>query len=155
MLGGLIPWKNKKNKFLLILSSANLDEALRGYLTKYDNSSADINPIGSISKSDIIKFLNWNYEVHGIKVAKEILEAKPTAELRPLDKNKTVLQNDEDDMGMTYAELQTFGKLRKVEKQGPVSMFRRLTTIWTHLTPDIVSQKVKWFFKSYAINRHK
>lgn len=34
-------------------------------------------------------------------------------------------------------------------------MFRRLTTIWTHLTPDIISDKVKWFFKSYAMNRHK
>jgi NAD+ synthase (glutamine-hydrolysing) len=31
---------------LLVLGSANVDEALRGYLTKYDCSSADINPIG-------------------------------------------------------------------------------------------------------------
>lgn len=29
-----------------MLGSANVDEALRGYYTKYDNSSADINPIG-------------------------------------------------------------------------------------------------------------
>lgn len=76
---------------MLILSSANLDEALRGYLTKYDNSSGDINPIGSICKTDIIKFLKWNYDVLGIKIAKEILEAKPTAELRPLGKNKNVV----------------------------------------------------------------
>jgi len=35
----------------LVLSSANLDESLRGYFTKYDCSSADLNPIGSISKN--------------------------------------------------------------------------------------------------------
>ena len=28
-----------------VLGSANVDEALRGYMTKYDCSSADINPI--------------------------------------------------------------------------------------------------------------
>ncbi len=32
--------------FLLVLGCANVDEGLRGYLTKYDCSSADINPIG-------------------------------------------------------------------------------------------------------------
>jgi len=36
-------------------------------------------------------------------------------------------------MGMTYKELNEFGKLRKVEKMGPVSMFVKLCTIWTHL----------------------
>ncbi|KAI9858054.1 MAG: glutamine-dependent NAD(+) synthetase [Trichoglossum hirsutum] len=34
---------------LLVLGSANVDESLRGYLTKYDCSSADINPIGGVS----------------------------------------------------------------------------------------------------------
>jgi NAD+ synthase (glutamine-hydrolysing) len=37
--------------FLLVVTSSNLDESLRGYLTKYDCSSGDINPIGSMSKS--------------------------------------------------------------------------------------------------------
>lgn len=40
-----------------MLGSANVDEALRGYMTKYDCSSADINPIGGFSKSDLKKFL--------------------------------------------------------------------------------------------------
>jgi NAD+ synthase (glutamine-hydrolysing) len=43
--------KPKKEGFLLVLGSANLDEALRGYFTKYDCSSADYNPIGSFSKN--------------------------------------------------------------------------------------------------------
>lgn len=34
LLAQLIPFKNNLNSGLLVLSSANLDESLRGYLTK-------------------------------------------------------------------------------------------------------------------------
>lgn len=33
--------------------------SLRGYLTKYDCSSADINPIGGISKGDLRSFIRY------------------------------------------------------------------------------------------------
>lgn len=42
--------KRQLGGFLLVLGAANLDETLRGYYTKYDCSSADINLIGSFSK---------------------------------------------------------------------------------------------------------
>ena len=48
--------------FLLVLGSGNLDETLRGYLTKYDCSSADINPIGGINKTDLKRFLIYAQE---------------------------------------------------------------------------------------------
>ena len=38
---------------LLVLGSANVDEALRGYYTKYDCSAADLNPIGGVNKRDL------------------------------------------------------------------------------------------------------
>lgn len=38
-------------------------------------------------------------------------------------------------MGLTFDELETFGKLRKIEKLGPVSLFRKLKNLWNHLTP--------------------
>ena len=44
---------------LLVLASGNVDECLRGYLTKYDCSSADLNPIGSISKNDLRSYIAW------------------------------------------------------------------------------------------------
>lgn len=53
MLAQLKPWEisgKPWNPNLLVLGSANVDEALRGYYTKYDCSAADINPIGGISK---------------------------------------------------------------------------------------------------------
>jgi NAD+ synthase (glutamine-hydrolysing) len=46
----LLPWTRSRTGFLLVLGSANVDEGLRGYMTKYDCSSADLNPIGAISK---------------------------------------------------------------------------------------------------------
>ena len=48
-----------KSGNLLVLGSANVDEALRGYFTKYDCSSADINPIGGISKTDLRSFCRY------------------------------------------------------------------------------------------------
>ena len=58
-LGQLIPTARGGTGGLLILGSANVDECLRGYLTKYDCSSADINPIGGISKTDLKAFIAW------------------------------------------------------------------------------------------------
>jgi len=53
----LMLWVRGRPGGLLVLGSGNVDEALRGYLTKYDCSSADINPIGGIAKNDLKKFL--------------------------------------------------------------------------------------------------
>lgn len=82
--------------------------------------------------------------------------ATATAELRPLSKDGKVAQSDEDEMGMTYEELREFGSLRKLGLCGPVSMFERLLLIWKDRhSPRTIAEKVKRFFKYYAINRHK
>jgi len=36
-------------------------------------------------------------------------------------------------MGMTYKELSVFGTLRKVNKFGPVAMYKKLLHQWEHL----------------------
>ena len=46
-----------------------------------------------------------------------------------------IMQTDEEDMGMTYDELGVFGRLRKISVCGPYSMFRKLLSMWGHLTP--------------------
>ena len=58
-------------------------------------------------------------------------------------------------MGMTYAELDEYGKLREIERCGPLSMFERLLIKWDHLGPEEVAEKVKKFFRYYSMNRHK
>lgn len=55
----LMLWVRNRPGGLLVLGSSNVDESLRGYLTKYDCSSADVNPIGGISKTDLRSFLNY------------------------------------------------------------------------------------------------
>jgi NAD+ synthase (glutamine-hydrolysing) len=52
----LLPWTRQRTGFLLVLGSANVDEGLCGYMTKYDCSSADLNPIGAISKGYVARF---------------------------------------------------------------------------------------------------
>ncbi|MQM08873.1 hypothetical protein Taro_041734, partial [Colocasia esculenta] len=154
MLASLMPWVQSRSGFFLVLGSSNVDEALRGYLTKYDCSSADINPIGSVSKQDLRAFLRWAAVHLGYSSLEEIEAAPPTAELEPIRANYSQL--DEVDMGMTYEELSAYGRLRKIFRCGPVSMFQNLCYKWCgRLTPSEVAEKVKHFFKYYSINRHK
>ncbi|KAK8845384.1 NAD+ synthetase [Kwoniella newhampshirensis] len=155
MFAQLLPWTRGKVGSLLVLGSANVDESLRGYYTKYDCSSADVNPIGGISKTDLKKFIHWAESKFDLPILASFLDAIPTAELVPLGPDN-VAQADEVEMGMTYDELSVFGRLRKVEKCGPYSMFGKLVQEWgTFLSPSEIATKVKHFFFTYAINRHK
>lgn len=153
----LLPWTRNREGGLLVLGSANVDECLRGYLTKYDCSSADINPIGGISKTDLKAFIKWAETDFNLPILREFLDATPTAELEPITEN--YVQSDEVDMGMTYEELSVFGRLRKVDKCGPESMFVKLYHEWSQppfsYTPEVIADKVKRFWFFYAINRHK
>lgn len=185
----LMPWATDDGEApgwgnLLVLGSANVDEALRGYYTKYDCSAADINPIGGINKRDLKDFLLWAAEHRAIPALTGVANAVPTAELRPEiqeDGKEVEVQSDEKDMGMSYAELGDLGYCRKVDHSGPLSTFLKLRTTWAHktaewrspadndqaITPSIrvkeqprtfagkVAQKVKDFYFFHAINRHK
>ena len=153
LLAQLLPWTRRRRGTLLVLATANVDEALRGYLTKYDPSSADLNPIGAISKSDLRSFLHWATDNLGYSSLRAVVEATPTAELEP--PGEAGPQSDEVDMGMTYQELSRFGRLRKLQRCGPVAMFEKLLHEWDHLPPHVVAEKVKRFFRHYAVNRHK
>ncbi|KAK9815368.1 hypothetical protein WJX72_002356 [[Myrmecia] bisecta] len=154
-LAQLLPWVRARSGFLLVLGSANVDEGLRGYLTKYDCSSADINPIGGISKADLRRFLVWAVDELGFDELTEVHRAAPTAELEPLLPGQPA-QTDEQDMGMTYEELGIYGRLRKMQRCGPVAMYRHLQLLWQHrYSPAQIADKVKTFFRFYSINRHK
>lgn len=152
-LGQLIPTARGGSGGLLILGSANVDECLRGYLTKYDCSSADINPIGGISKTDLKRFIKWAETNFGLPILQQFLDAVPTAELEPI--SDTYRQSDEEDMGFTYDELSILGRLRKSFKLGTVGMFERLLVDWADRKPRDVYKKVRDFMYYYAINRHK
>ncbi|KAJ1922465.1 glutamine-dependent NAD(+) synthetase [Coemansia sp. S100] len=157
LFAALVPWamRGSSGKSLLVLGSANVDEALRGYFTKYDCSSADLNPIGSISKADLRGFIEYARDHMQLEVLGGFLDAVPSAELVPFSPG--YVQSDEDEMGMTYNELGVYGRLRKIKKCGPYSMFAQLLHVWSQaqLTPRQIGDKVKRFFFYYAVNRHK
>ncbi|TPX60523.1 hypothetical protein PhCBS80983_g01676 [Powellomyces hirtus] len=154
MFAQLLLWIRGRTGALLVLGSANVDETLRGYFTKYDCSSADVNPIGGISKIDLRKFVKYSKTNLGLEILQEFLDAMPTAELEPITKD--YVQGDEVDMKMTYEELSIYGTLRKVAKCGPFGMFSKLIHQWRGIfSPTEIAQKVKLFFFYYSINRHK
>lgn len=150
----------------LVLATGNVDEALVGYLTKYDCSSADLNPIGSISKNDLKSFMRFSKEFISDtnNAINRIVEAIPSAELTGED------QQDEQDLGLTYDELSLFGKLRRGQF-GAYGPFGTFCKIWDerdslHIRaaikdldettrPEVIASKVKRFFALYATNRHK
>ncbi|KND93209.1 Glutamine-dependent NAD(+) synthetase [Tolypocladium ophioglossoides CBS 100239] len=133
---------------LLVLGSGNVDE---------DASSADIAPLGSISKNDAKAFQRWAREKWDLPILTEFMEATPTAELLPLSAG---VQDDEseNEIGMTYAELSVFGIMRKVDKLGPWSAYLRLLSEWRDRPgygPREIAEKVYKFYRSHALNRHK
>ena len=155
-LAALLPSVRGGSGGLLVLGSANVDEALRGYFTKYDNSSADVNPIGGICKGDLKRFLAFACTHFHYPSLDAIVHATPTAELEP--STAEYVQSDEADMGMTYDELGVYGKLRKIYRCGPLSMYNKLKHTWHERVGrdcTAVASKVKSFFYYYSINRHK
>ena len=88
-------------------------------MTKYDASSADVNPIGGMyvlivsaafdmkvksrmltspsSKTDLKSFIDFAEKQFNMPILEEFLSATPTAELQPL--SASFAQSDEADMG--------------------------------------------------------
>ena len=154
LCGQLLPTVNNRKGGILVLSSGNVDEALVGYYTKYDSSSGDLNPIGSISKENLKKFLLYCSEKFKMSVLKDIVYQAPTAELEPItSENK---QTDEKDLGMTYKDISYMGTLRKEKHLGPVGMARFLISReYNSYSKDKIKTIIKKFFNRYAVNRHK
>uniref|UniRef100_A0A8D1PRT9 Glutamine-dependent NAD(+) synthetase n=1 Tax=Sus scrofa TaxID=9823 RepID=A0A8D1PRT9_PIG len=145
-------WSRGAPGGLLVLGSANVDESLLGYLTKYDCSSADINPIGGISKTDLRAFVQLCRERFQLP-ALQRCEAPAPRQPPPVAPGPLM---ETEDMGVTYSELSVYGRLRKVAKTGPYSMFCRLLVLWKDTcSPRQVADKVKRFFSKYSANRHK
>lgn len=126
---------------LLVLGSINVEECLRGSLTKHDCSSADLSPIGSFSKLEIRDFIRWASTAFALPILNEFLDATPTAELEP----PRFGQCDFKDMGMTHQELSTFAKLRKEQRLGPFSMLQEVLLHWRgQKSPKAIADLVRF-----------
>lgn len=91
-------------KKALVLGTSNRSELLLGYGTKYGDLGSDIQPIGNLYKTELVKFAEY------LKIPEKIIRKEPTAELMPC-------QTDADDLGATYFEIDPILKARFDKKQ--------------------------------------
>jgi NAD+ synthase (glutamine-hydrolysing) len=161
--------KQIQNKFLLVIGTGNCSEINRGYFSKYDNSSGDINLIGDLCKEDVYNMLKFflsegafyysskaNRETNKKRFSffNQIISTQPTAELRP--SGETEKQVDEHDMGITYQDLDFLLKLRKQKRMG----FKSMALAFIEHNRGKKSQKecieiVIKYHTYYCQNRHK
>lgn len=145
-LSQLLQWVHGKFGVRLVVGSANLEDSITGTVIKYDISSADLNPIGGISKFHLEAFLIWSSRYFTCLTNLELNRELNLVRSQSLDRPPA--ENIYTD------ELTSMGKLRQHHNCGPLSMFRRLCSEWS-LSPRIIAEKVKTFFILYGKNKHK
>ncbi len=79
----------------LVLGTDNMDESYTGYYTKYGDGAVDLLPIVELTKGEVFKASEM------LGVTEAILKRKPSAGL-------FINQTDEDELGVTYEELDNF-----------------------------------------------
>ncbi len=101
----------QKNNYL-VLGTSNLSEITIGYFTKWGDGAADIYPIASFLKSDIYLIAKK------LGINERIINAQPSADLWEN-------QNDEDEMGFSYNDLERYIKNEKL----PIETFKKIKNL--------------------------
>ena len=90
---------NRMNR--LVAGTGNKSELMIGYFTKYGDGGVDFLPIGDLYKTEVLEIARY------LGVPEKIIRKKPTAGL-------WIGQTDEDEIGMSYTELDKI--LEAIEK---------------------------------------
>lgn len=90
----------------LVVGTSNKSELLVGYGTQFGDLACAINPLGDLYKTQI-----WRL-AETLGIPKQIIEKRPTADLWPG-------QTDEDEMGLTYADLDAI-LFRMIDERIPI-----------------------------------
>ena len=100
----------------LVAGTGNRSEAYVGYFTKWGDGAHDFNPISDLTVTEIYEFLRY------LDAPKRIIEKAPSAAL--FDG-----QTDESEMGVTYAELDSYlcGNEISEEKKEIIERMHRIS----------------------------
>lgn len=79
----------------LVIGTGNLSEITMGYCTKWGDAACDVNPLARFTKTEVRVMARY------LGVLERIITKAPSA-------NLWEGQTDEDEMGMTYEELDTY-----------------------------------------------
>jgi len=96
----------------LVLGTSNKSELMLGYGTLYGDLSSALNPIGDLYKSEVFELAQY------LGVSQSIVDKAPSADLWDG-------QNDEDDLGYTYAELDNALKMYVEERMKKEEMIQK------------------------------
>lgn len=84
-----------QEKNYLVMGTDNADELLLGYFTKYGDGGVDLLPLANLTKTQVRELSKI------IGISNNIINKKPSADL-------WVGQTDEDEMGITYKEVDDY-----------------------------------------------
>ena len=142
-------WFIANTNNLLLLSTSNRSESSVGYSTMDGDSSGSISPIAGIDKIFIKNLLNYLIKKYNYYPLKNVLNLKPSAELKPLHEN----QIDENDL-MPYEILNQIEKLAIKERLSPAEIFLYLQKE-KKIEKKLSKTYVKKFYKKFSMNQWK
>ena len=142
-------WFIANTNNLLLLSTSNRSESSVGYSTMDGDSSGSISPIAGIDKIFIKNLLNYLIKKYNYYPLKNVLNLKPSAELKPLHEN----QIDENDL-MPYEILNQIEKLAIKERMSPAEIFLYLQKE-KKIEKKLSKTYVKKFYKKFSMNQWK
>lgn len=117
----MVLYAEAQERGFLVCGTGNKSELLTGYFTKHGDGGVDLQPIGDLYKTQVRALAKH------LGVPKPIRDKPPSAGLHPG-------QTDEQDMGVTYAELDAI--LRGMELNHPTEVIVRKTG----LSADLVAR---------------
>ena len=142
-------WFIANTNSLLLLSTSNRSESSVGYSTMDGDSSGSISPIAGIDKIFIKNLLNYLIKKYNYYPLKNVLNLKPSAELKPIHEN----QIDENDL-MPYEILNQIEKLAIKERLSPAEIFLYLQKEMK-IEKKLSKNYVKKFYKKFSMNQWK
>lgn len=139
----------------LLLSTGNRSEASVGYTTMDGDSSGSLAPLTGVSKTFILQWLEYisqgkDPRIPKIKILDELLKAKPTAELKPLEEK----QEDEKDL-MPYPILQKIEYYCIYQGLKPEIALGLLQSEFPEFQIESLSAMVKKFLQLFAKSQWK